>query len=395
MTPKQRMMKIMAGEPVDVMPVELLAGTEFLCRHSGVSTLDFFYDPDARAESKAQAHVDFLERFHPDGLSLWARGAPKHWRERYKYEACGEQAFMVDTQTGNRWPMSNDYHAVLMDELPDPGPFHFERGEVDVIVNGKHYFAIPDKFDIRSKADVDRLFPLEPAESVMERGMYEVIRTMVRKCGDSQYIEAGGLGTMFRFAMGIIGFPDGYIFMREKPDVFKYLLERLTEQNIEYAKVFKALGADGVHTADFWTDGDLISPEDWMQFVFPYTQELIRQLRRMGLHVKYYFVGNVRPRLQTLRDLEFDSLQMEQTCGVDLSEVREVLGPDVCLHTNLDAVYLMDHGTPAEIEAALARQVEAAGGSHRLICSVGGEMTVNTPPKNIDALITAAHRYPG
>ena len=395
MTPKQRMMKIMSDEPVDVMPVEWFSGTELMCHHSGMNVLEFFYEADARAESKVRAHVDFQKRFCADAQCLWARGAPRHWRERYKYEVHGEHTFMVDTRTGQQWPMSDDNCTVLMDELPDPGPFHFERGEVEVAVNGKQYFAISDKFDIRCKADVDRLFPLEPADSVIERGMFEVIRTMAKKCGDEQYIEAGGIGGIFRFAMGITGFPDGYIFMREKPAVLKHLLERLTKQNIEYAKAYKVLGADGVHTADFWTDGNLISQEDWMEFVFPYTQEFIRRTRQIGLKVKYYFVGNVRPRLQSLRELEFDSLQLEQTCGVDFQEVRKILGPEVCLHTNLDARYLMKHGTPAEIEAELANQVQAAGGSSRLICSIGGEISPDTPPENLDALITAAHSYPG
>jgi len=58
----------------DIMPVELIVGTEFMCRHSGVSTLEFFYDPDARAESKAQAHVDFLERFHPETAYAYGPG---------------------------------------------------------------------------------------------------------------------------------------------------------------------------------------------------------------------------------------------------------------------------------------------------------------------------------
>ncbi len=395
MTRKERMLNILSGKPVDVMPVELMAGTEFLCRHSGVSTIEFFYDPDARAEKKAMAHVQFLERFGPDAMCLWARGAPKHWRERYRYEAIGEKTFMMDTQTGKHWPMSSDQYAVFMDELPEPGSYYYERGEVEVIVNGRQYFAIGDKFEIRSKSDVDRLFPLEPAESVVERGMFEVIRTMAEACGGTEYIEAGGIGSIFRFAMGAVGFPDGYIFMREKPDIFKHLLERFTEQNIEYAKAFKSLGADGVHTGDLWAGGDLISQEDWMEFVFPYTQQLNREMRRMGLKVKYYFVGDVRPRLQSLRSLEFDSLQVEESFDIHIGDVREALGPDVCLHTNIDAIRLIDHGTPSEIEAALAEQVKAAGGARRLICSLGSEVTLNTPPENLHALIEAARQYPG
>lgn len=395
MTPKERMINAMSGEPVDVMPVELMAGTEFLCHHSGVSTIDFFYDTDLCAAKKAQAHVDFLRRFHVDGLCLWARGAPRHWRERYRYEVRSNQVFMRDTQTGKRWPMSSDHYAVFMDELPDPGPYHYERGEVEVVVNGQQYFAIGDKFDINTKADVDRLIPLETADSVIERGMFEVIRTMAQACGDTEYIEAGGIGSIFRFAMGIIGFPDGYIFMREKPDVFKRLLERLTEQNIEYAKAYKALGADGVHTGDLWVGGDLVSHDDWMEFAFPYTQELNRQMRRLGLKVKYYFVGDARPRLDSFKRLEMDSLQVEESFGIDIAQVRRAVGPDVCIHTNVDAIYLMDHGKPFEVEAALAAQVEAAGGSRRLICSLGSEVTLNTPPENLDTLITAAHRHPG
>jgi uroporphyrinogen-III decarboxylase len=393
MTPKERMLRILSGESVDVMPVELMVGTEFLCRHSGVSTLEFFYDADARATKKAQAHIDFLERFRPDAVVLWSRGAPKHWRERYAYVQTGGRVLMVDRRTGKRWPMSDDHYAVFMDELPDPGPYHFERGEVEVIVNGKQYFAITDKFDIRSRSDVDRLLPLEPAESVIERGMFEVVRTMAKSCGDTEFIEPSGPQSLFRFAMGILGFPDGLVFMREKPDVFKHLMERILQQNIQYAKAFKVLGADGVHTGDLWAGNDLISPDDWMEFAFPYTLELCRHMRQLGLKVKYYFVGDPHRRLESLARLPVDSLQVEESFGIDLGEVRRAVGPDVCLHTNLDAIHLLDHGTPAEVQAALAAQVQAAGGPQRLICSLGSEITLNTPPENIAALIEAAHRY--
>ena len=40
-------------------------------------------------------------------------------------------------------------------------------------------------------------------------------------------------------------------------------------------------------------------------------------------------------------------------------------------------------------------QVQAAGGSRRLICSLGSEVTLNTPPENLEALIASAHGYPG
>ncbi|MBI2441758.1 MAG: hypothetical protein HYV35_10355 [Lentisphaerae bacterium] len=393
MNHKERMLRVMSGEEVDVMPVEFFVGSEFLCRHSGVSTLDFFYEPDARAKQKAKAHLAFLDRFRPDAIVIWSRGQPKHLRERWKYDATDGRAFVADTFTGKRWPMSDDHYAVFMDELPPPGPYHFERGEVEVIVNGKQYFAIPAKFEIRTVADIDRLFPLEPVESVIERGMFEVIRTMAAACGDTEYIEANGIGSMFRFALGIIGFPDGYIFMREQPVVFKYLMQRLTEQNIEYAKAFRKLGADGVHCGDLWAGADLISQQDWMEFVFPYSRELNREMRTLGLKIKYYFVGNVKPRLAVLKHLEMDSLAVEESFGIDIAQVRAALGSNVCLHLNLNAINLVDHGTPAEIEEAIATQVEATGGPKRLICSLGSEVTLNTPPENIDALIAAAHRY--
>ncbi len=395
MTHKQRMLQIMSGESVDVMPVDLMVGTEFLCHHAGVPTMDFFYDSDPRAEQKAQTHVAFLERFEPDAVTLWCRGAPKHWRQRYCYELDGEQAFMVDTKTGKRWPMSGDHYAVFMDELPDMGPYHFERGEVEILVNGSQYFGITDKFDIQSEADIDRLFPIQPAEAVIDSGMFEVTRTMADRCGETEYIECSAISSLFRFALGILGFPDGLIFMREKPDLFRCLVERMLEQNIEYAKAVRTLGADGLHTGDLWAGGDLISQDDWMEFAFPYSRELIRQAKRIGLKVKYYFVGDPGPRLKSLGELGADSLQIEESWGVSIDALREAVGPDMVLHTNIDAIYLMDHGSPAQIQEELAAQVKAAGGPQRLICSLGSELTVNTPPANVETLIAAAHRYPG
>lgn len=380
------MLRILTGHTVDRFPIRLFFGTEYMCKISGVPDYKFLYGD---AINRAKAHISCFERHNQvDSIVIWGSARTKDWIKDYKIEIGKDQGWLINEKTGQKWPLSRDHYAVYMDSLPSwEYPF---VGDYEVIIGGQQYHTM-DKFETNSRKDVDRLLPLEEATSVRERGMLDTVKIVADEVGDKFYIESGG-GSIFRYAIGYSGLQRGFICMHERPELLKYLLERVLAQQIEYAKVLKGNGADGVHMGEIWGGADLISEKDYDQFAFPYTEEYIQEVHRLGLKVILYFCGDVLPRLSRLKEMSFDALAVEESFDIDIEKVRRIIGNDVCLVGNVNPV-LIEKGSKEEIKREVIRQISAAGIESRIIVGNGSEVTLSTNPQNVDVFVNSALEF--
>ncbi len=387
MNSKERMVQIRTGNIVDRFPpIRLSFGTEYICKISGVPDYEFLYGDSI---NRAKAHIACFERHSElDSIVIWGSGRTKDWIKNHEIEIGKNQAWLINRKTSQKWPLSKDYYAVYMDSLPSwEYPF---VGDYEMIIEGQQYHTM-DKFEIGSEKDVDELLPLEEAVSVKERGMFDTVKIVAHEVGDKFYIESGA-GSIFRYAIGYLGFQRGFICMHERPELLKYLLERVLAQQIEHAKVLKENGADGIHVGELWAGADLISEKDYEQFAFPYTKEYIQEVHRLGLKAILYFCGDVLPRLSRLREMSFDALAVEESFDIDIEKVRRIIGNDVCLVGNVDPV-LIERGSKEEIKREVMRQISAAGIKNRLIVGSGSTVTLNTDPQNVDTFVNAALEF--
>ena len=394
MNSKERMVKALSKQQPDVIPVDLFPGTEYMCRVSGVPDYEFLYGDGKR---RAEAHVATAQKHKVDAIVIWAMGRTKQWRKEHHVEVGPDEAWLVNHETGERFRLSQDYYAVYRDTPPPlTAPLHMDA-EFEYLVKGQQYYGMR-KLDIRTKKDVDKLLPLEKVDSVLERGSRDTIKAVVDLCAEGEFfIEVGAAGSIFRFAVGLLGFEEGMIFMHEQPAVFHYLMQRMTEQHIEYAKAARAYGADGLHAGEVWTGSDLLSAKDYDEFCLPYNKMFVQEAHNMGLTVKWYFTGNVMPRLHQLVELQADALMVEESFGIDIGRVRDVVGDRLCLLGNVDAINLLTTGTPEQIAAEVKRQIEVGAKKGPFIMGTGSEIVVSTPPENVNALVEATRefgRYP-
>ena len=111
-------------------------------------------------------------------------------------------------------------------------------------------------------------------------------------------------------------------------------------------------GVDGFALcADYcFNTGPFLPPEWFDRFVTPYLARLVRGYRAQGHYVVKHTDGNIMPILDQLLEGEPHALHsLDPQGGVDMAEVKRLVGDRVCLIGNVNCG-LMDSGTDEECE---------------------------------------------
>ena len=120
------------------------------------------------------------------------------------------------------------------------------------------------------------------------------------------------------------------------------------ERAVQYAKHG---GLDGFALcSDYcFNTGPFLSPTQFGEFITPYLAKLIQGYRDLGFYVIKHTDGNIMPVLDQLVQTNPHALHsLDPQGGVDLAEVKKLVGQKVCLIGNVNCG-LVDTGTDAQV----------------------------------------------
>lgn len=170
--------------------------------------------------------------------------------------------------------------------------------------------------------------------------------------GDTYMIHYHGDGTfsiqdgneMCEFAYAIADDPDG----------LKKKAAAMADKAIERNKILADAGADcSILCADYcYNSGPFISPEMFGEFIQPYLYKIIDEAKKAGLYTIKHTDGNIMPILNQLADCKPHALHsIDPMAGVDIKEVKRLVGDKVCLCGNVHCAALQT-GTDEEVIAS-------------------------------------------
>jgi uroporphyrinogen-III decarboxylase len=218
---------------------------------------------------------------------------------------------------------------------------------------------------------------------------------MAERLGKETFM-CGAVGTPFWGCYSILGFEGLMCAMIEKPVLLEYMLERRALYCLEYAKVYASVGAHGAWIEECFTGADAISPQHFRRFVMPYTRRLIDELKRLRLFGVYYVCGDVMPQLDAIIEMAPEALAVEESkkaFRIDIAEIKKRVGNSMALLGNFDAICLLEHGSPQEMEREVRRQIDACARDGGFAMSMGSPMTLTTPPERLDLLAKLTRTY--
>lgn len=230
-----------------------------------------------------------------------------------------------------------------------------------------------------------------------ERGNFALVEALIRQARPQQFVYLG-IPAPFCSLYGLIGFDGMMTALIEAPSLVCTMMDGLLNATLEEIEAFRDAGGEGVRVEEYFASADIISPQMYERFALPYEERLLSGVREMGLKSVLYFCGDVLPRLPALRELPMDALMVEESKKdfvVEIGEVRDCVGPDLCLFGNVDSYSMVQKGTEAELAAEIDRQIRTAGSEGGFIVGVGSPLTLDTPCSRVDTLIRLARDHPG
>lgn len=337
---QERIQALVSGQPLDRLPVQPLI-MQLAARHAGIPYNDYVTDPRRLADAQMQLADDF-------GIDCLM--------------TCSDPAReLIDIAGG-------DDSSV---EWADSGPAIVESRALLLDRRRLASLRVPD-----------------PAAPGRMRERVESIAMMRAAAGPGASI-VGWVEGPLALGAEMRGLSALMMDIYEDPAFLTDLFEFTSAVALAYWGPQVEAGADTIGMSD--AAASLMSPQHYETFIFPAQRRIVEDIKskRPNVVVRLHMCGATDHLLPTMRRLPVDIFELD--FPVDLVHAREVLGPDKVILGNVSTVGEMLTGTPDDVYRAAAECHRICGPRH--IVGTGCEVSPETPPENLHALVAYAREH--
>ena len=334
----ERIRAHVAGRPVDRLPVQPLI-MQFAARQAGIHYNDYVTD----ARRLAEAQIRMADDFGIDCLMTCSDPA------RELIDIAGDASV----------------------EWADSGPAIVESRAALVETSRLAQLHVPD--------------PMAPGRM---RERVESIGMMRAEAGPGASI-VGWVEGPLALAAEMRGLSAVMMDTYEDPAFLDDLFDFTSSVGMAYWKPQVQAGADTIGMSD--AAASMMSLQHYQRFVYPAQRRVVEDIKttRPDVIVRIHMCGATDHLLETMKELPADVWELDYP--VDLAHARDVLGLDRVILGNVSTVEEMLTGTPEEVYEAAAECHRLCGPRH--IVGTGCEVSPETPPENVRALVAYARDH--
>jgi len=219
-------------------------------------------------------------------------------------------------------------------------------------------------------------------------GKMDPVRQLVEEVGEDHFI-IGSVRSPFEYAATIRGLVEFMTDFYRDPDFVRELIAAVMPATLALGQALVEAGVDALVMKDSFASSSMISPEHYLDFAFPSEAEVIDELKQSA-PVILHICRNSMPILAQMAQTGAAALEIDSP--VDLAEARRLLGDEIILKGNIDAVTVVEKGSAADVETAVREALDAAKGG-RFILSTGDSIPMGAPEGNVTALVEAGRKY--
>lgn len=255
---------------------------------------------------------------------------------------------------------------------------------------------------IKSLKEISKLKIPDPWKDGRMHVYLEAIQMASEEFGDEIAIRGCGTGP-FSLASHLIGtqefimeiakaeydLPDG-----DESAIF-HLMEITTKALERFLIAELEAGAHIIQCGDSLASLDVISPETYKKYVYPYEKKLFNNLKE---HTKkhnafslLHICGDNTKVINLYAETGADCYEVDYK--VDLRLCKQNIGGKMCLMGNLNPTKVLLQGTVEEVERAAEECIAAAAENGGFILGSGCEVPMDTPEENMKALVKVARQY--
>jgi len=266
---------------------------------------------------------------------------------------------------------------ILLPAIPLGVGLEFAKGEGPILHN-----------PVRTMEDVKNLRPVYPETDLGY--VMDAIRILRGPLAGIPLI--GFCGAPFTVASYLIEGGSSREFLKTKtmmysaPEVWHALMEKLSSVLADYLVAQIRAGAQAVQVFDSWVGA--LSPQDYENFVLPYSQKVLKAAKAQGVPV-IHFGTNTTTLLPLMKRAGGDVLGLDWR--IPLDEGWSLLGDDVAVQGNLDPAILF--APLPEIKARVHDILRRAEGRPGHIFNLGHGILQHTPVDHVKAVVDIVHEF--
>lgn len=187
------------------------------------------------------------------------------------------------------------------------------------------------------------------------------------------------------------------MLMATNPELVHRYMRATTDSMKAMLKIELDMGVDGVIGANDWAyrSGPMMSPAFFDEYMAPYLKELVDLTHSYGKPYVKHLDGNTYSILDSLVNCcGIDAYHaIEETAGMDISEVKRLYGDRITLVGNIDCGEILTNRGPATIREEVRRIITSVspGGGH--ILGSSNAIHGGIPVENFLAYISAAKEF--
>jgi uroporphyrinogen-III decarboxylase len=201
---------------------------------------------------------------------------------------------------------------------------------------------------------------------------------------------------------GIRDIAEWYMATRARPEYVHAIFEKQVDIAIERLRAVHAIAGEVVQAVflcgtDFGTqDSQFLSPAAFRELYLPYYRRMNDWIHRNTSWKSFkHSCGSVEPLITSFADAGFDILNPVQinAARMDPQRLKDEYGGRVIFWGGgADTQKVLPFGTPAEVEAHVARQCDVFGRDGGFVFTTVHNVQANVPVENVAAMVRALRR---
>ncbi len=266
---------------------------------------------------------------------------------------------------------------ILLPAIPLGVGLDFAKGEGPVLQR-----------PVRTLDDVKSLRPVDPETDLGY--VMEAIKLV--RAGLSGIPLIGFCGAPFTLASYMIEGSSSRDFTKTKtmmytvPETWHALMEKLASVLADYITAQIRAGAQAVQVFDSWVGA--LSPQDYVDFVQPYSRGVLKAAEATGVPVIHFGTG-ATTLLPAMRAAGGTVIGLDWR--VPLDEGWKIAGEDIAIQGNLDPAALF--APLPELKRRVRDVMWRANGKPGHIFNLGHGILQNTPGESVKAVVDMVHEY--
>ena len=200
---------------------------------------------------------------------------------------------------------------------------------------------------------------------------------------------AGMIGP-FSLAARLFDVSEIMIECYDEPDAVHTVLEKASAFLIEYAKAYKAAGANGIMMAE--PVSGLLSPALEEEFSSPYVKQIVEAVQDDSFIVVYHNCGdNVLRMTDSILSTGADAYHFGNS--IDMADMMVKMPADTVVMGNVDPAGMLRQGTPETVREATLAVMSKCCSYPNFVISSGCDIPPATPWENLDAFFAAVEEF--